>query len=165
MPTRPCFGQRSRGVGQSISLEDLLPWVRSVVAIARQIREEVMFDLVRQVAGHEVHGGAPGDVGRPSIWTQVPLAPGFALDRVLAKVCTPSGKCPHMMTEWVHRLRTRLAVRLAVSVVRADGPEKQWVQHVVAGGVPGDLGEHLYRGGKKSSLVDTTLQILPISRS
>ena len=38
-----------------------------------------------------------------------------------------------MMTEWVHRLRTRLAVALAASVVSADGPGQQRVHDVVLG--------------------------------
>ena len=37
-----------------------------------------------------------------------------------SKVSTPSGKCPHMITEWLHTLRTTLAVKLAASVLRND---------------------------------------------
>ena len=44
---------------------------------------------------------------------------------VFVNVWTPSGKWPHMITEWVHRLRTRLAVRLAVNVLNADGPDNR----------------------------------------
>ena len=38
-----------------------------------------------------------------------------SIDR-FSKVSTPSGKWPHMITEWLHRLRTRFAVALAASV-------------------------------------------------
>jgi hypothetical protein len=39
---------------------------------------------------------------------------------VFSNVSTPFGKWPHMMTEWLHTLRARLATRFAVSVVRAE---------------------------------------------
>ena len=42
---------------------------------------------------------------------------------VFSNVSTPSGKCPHMITECDHRLRTTLAVKLAASVGRNDGPD------------------------------------------
>jgi len=41
----------------------------------------------------------------------------------VANVATPSGKCPQMMTVFVHRLRARLAVRFAVIVVSHEGPD------------------------------------------
>ena len=37
-----------------------------------------------------------------------------------SKVVTPSGKWPHMMTEWLHTLRRTLAAMLAVRVDRDD---------------------------------------------
>src|SRR5919107_6141374 len=40
---------------------------------------------------------------------------------VFSNVSTPDGKCPHMMTECDHRLRIRLAVKLAVMVCRNEG--------------------------------------------
>jgi hypothetical protein len=42
---------------------------------------------------------------------------------VLVNVSTPSGKCPHMITECDQRLRTRFATMFAASVVGADGPD------------------------------------------
>ncbi len=45
-----------------------------------------------------------------------------------SKTCTPSGKCPHMITEWDQMLRTRFAVNVAASVVRNDGPDSSgWI--------------------------------------
>lgn len=38
-------------------------------------------------------------------------------------VSTPDGKCPHIITEWLHTLRTRSVVMLAASVGSADGPD------------------------------------------
>ncbi len=40
-----------------------------------------------------------------------------------SNVSTPSGKWPHMMTEWLHTLRTTPAVALAVRVDFQDRPE------------------------------------------
>ena len=37
-----------------------------------------------------------------------------------SKVDTPSGKWPHMMTEWLQTLRSTLAAMLAVRVDRKD---------------------------------------------
>ncbi len=67
--------------------------------------------------------GLPEMLAEPSIWRRYHCARVSPSMEVLVKVCTPSGKCPHMITEWVHRLRTRLAVTFAVSVVSADGPD------------------------------------------
>ena len=57
----------------------------------------------------------------PSIWRryQCPRVSASSISST-SKVSTPSGKCPHMITEWLHPLRTRLATRLAVKVERAD---------------------------------------------
>ena len=59
----------------------------------------------------------------PSIWRRYHSPRVSPSIELFAKVCTPSGKCPHMITECVHRLRTTLAVALAVSVVNAEGPD------------------------------------------
>ena len=59
----------------------------------------------------------------PSIWRRYHsprLSPSID---VFSKVWTPSGKCPHMMTECDHRLRTTLAVKFAARVGRNEGPE------------------------------------------
>ena len=65
----------------------------------------------------------PEMLAEPSIWRRYhsPLVSPTIERR--SKVSTPLGKWPHMMTEWVHRLRTRLAVKFAASVVGADGPD------------------------------------------
>ena len=63
----------------------------------------------------------PEMFAEPSIWRRYHCAlvsPGSSDG--CSKVSTPSGKCPHMMIEWLHTLRTRLAVALAASVVRNE---------------------------------------------
>ena len=62
-------------------------------------------------------------LAEPSIWRRYHSPRVSPLIERRSKVSTPSGKWPHMMTEWVHRLRTRLAVAFAASVVSADGPD------------------------------------------
>ena len=62
-------------------------------------------------------------LAEPSIWRRYHSPRVSPLIERRSKVSTPSGKWPHMITEWVHRLRTRLAVAFAVSVVQADGPD------------------------------------------
>ena len=65
----------------------------------------------------------PVMLAEPSIWrTYHSPRVSPSIER-FSKVSTPSGKWPHMITEWVHRLRTRLAVKLAASVGRNDGPD------------------------------------------
>src|ERR1019366_1033416 len=59
----------------------------------------------------------------PSIWRRYHSPRVSPSIEDLVKVWTPSGKWPHMMTEWVHRLRTRLAMALAPAVGRKDGPD------------------------------------------
>ncbi len=59
----------------------------------------------------------------PSIWRRYHSPRVSPSIEVFSKVSTPSGKCPHMITEWVHRLRTRFAVAFAASVGRNDGPD------------------------------------------
>ena len=112
--------QRAGVVVEPVALEQGLDLGRDLgVPVARQVREAVVLDLVGEVAGHQVHEGAAGDVGRAEHLAEVPLAPGLALvETSSSKVSTPSGKCPHMITEWLHTLRVRLAIALAASVRR-----------------------------------------------
>ena len=51
----------------------------------------------------------------------------------------PSGKCPQKMIMYDHRLRTRLAVKLAVSVVTKLGPGEQREDDVVLAHLAADL--------------------------
>ena len=53
--------------------------------------------------------GLPEMFAEPSIWRRYHSPRVSPLIEVFSKVSTPSGKCPQMMTEWVQRLRTRLA--------------------------------------------------------
>ena len=62
-------------------------------------------------------------LAEPSIWRRYHSPRVSPSIERLSKVSTPSGKWPHMITEWVHRLRTRFAVTLAASVCRNDGPD------------------------------------------
>ena len=59
----------------------------------------------------------------PSIWRRYHSPRVSPSIEVFSKVSTPSGKWPHMITECVQTLRTTLAVKLAPSVVSAEGPE------------------------------------------
>ena len=60
-----CLEQRPGGVGQPVPLEQR-PHLRGDlgVPVARQVREQVVLDLVRQVAGHDVQSSAAADVRR-----------------------------------------------------------------------------------------------------
>ena len=60
-------------------------------------------------------------LAEPSIWRRYhwPRDSFSGID-FFSKVSTPSGKWPHMITEWVHRLRTRLAVKLAARIGRNE---------------------------------------------
>jgi hypothetical protein len=121
---RQLLGERAGDVGQAVPLEQLLDLRGDLlVAVARQVRVQVVLDLERQVAGHHVHGLAAGDVGGAQHLAQVPLAAGLAVDGGLLEGLDALGKWPHMMTECVHRLRTRLAVAFAATVCRNDGPD------------------------------------------
>src|ERR1044072_5209002 len=65
----------------------------------------------------------PEMLAEPSIWRRYHSPRVSPTIDFFVKVCTPEGKWPHMMTEWLHTLRTTLAVALAASVVRNDGPD------------------------------------------
>ena len=72
--------------------------------------------------------GLPVMLAAPSIWRRYQSPRVSPSMDAFSKVCTPLGKCPHMITEWVHTLRTRLAVAFAVSVLIAEGPDsKGWM--------------------------------------
>src|SRR3712207_803717 len=69
-------------VGQAVTIEQVPDLRRDlVVAVAREIGEQVVLDLVGQVAGHQVHHSAPGDVGGTEHLSQVPLPLGLVLVR------------------------------------------------------------------------------------
>ena len=63
----------------------------------------------------------PEMLAEPSIWRTYhwPRVSFSGID-FRSKVSTPSGKWPHMITEWLHRLRTRLAVKFAARAGRND---------------------------------------------
>jgi hypothetical protein len=49
-----------------MALEEFVDLRRDLlVAVARQVREQMVFDLEGQIAGHEVQQPVPADVGRP----------------------------------------------------------------------------------------------------
>src|SRR4029450_8538890 len=58
----------------------------------------------------------PEMLAEPSIWRTYHSPPVPPSIQRFPKVSTPSGKWPHMMIEWLHRLRTTLAVKFAASV-------------------------------------------------
>ncbi len=96
-------------------------------------------------------------LAEPSIWRRYHSPRVSPTIDLRSKVSTPSGKWPHMMTEWVHRLRMRLAVALAARVLRKDGPGQQRVddvvlRHLVADLLQRDLGARLELGVRAALL-------------
>src|SRR4029079_3669944 len=65
----------------------------------------------------------PEMLAEPSIWRRYHSPRDSPSIDFFSNVSTPSGKWPHMITECVQRLRTRLAVKFADRVLSADGPE------------------------------------------
>src|SRR5918996_3970053 len=65
----------------------------------------------------------PEMLAEPSIWRTYHSPRVSPSIDFFSKVSTPSGKWPHMMIEWLHRLRTTLAVKFAARVGRNDGPD------------------------------------------
>jgi hypothetical protein len=65
--------QRPRGVRQPVALADLLHARRQLgVAVARDVREQVVLDLVRQVPGHDVEERVAREVRRAQELAHVP---------------------------------------------------------------------------------------------
>ena len=118
------LGQRAARVRQAVALEEL-PDLRCDlrVAVAGQVGEEVVLDLGERLPVMRCMSGLPVMFAEPSIWRRYHSPRVSPSIEVFSKVSTPSGKWPHMITECVHRLRTRFAVTFAASVVRKDGPE------------------------------------------
>ena len=119
-----------------------------------------MLNLKRQVPGHEVQGGAAGDIGRTQHLAQVPLATGLALDGGFREGLDAFGKVP----AHDHRVRPEIADEVGGEIRRQGGqrrgPRQQRMQHVVAGGVAADFGQHLLAAGTEVGLVDATLEEL-----
>src|SRR3954471_25035280 len=65
----------------------------------------------------------PEMFAEPSIWRRYHSPRVSPSIDFFSNVSTPSGKCPQRMTEFDHRFRTMLAVKLAASVDRNDGPD------------------------------------------
>ena len=90
----------------------------------------------------------PEMFAEPSIWRRYhsPLV-SCSSRASCSKVSTPSGKWPHMMIEWLHRLRTTLAVRFAVKVRRQYGTGERWEQDEVLGDLLAGLVRRLLDAG------------------
>src|SRR3712207_2756470 len=65
----------------------------------------------------------PEMLAEPSIWRTYHSPRVSPSIDDFSKVSTPSGKCPHRMTEFDHRLRTMFAVKFAATVDRKFGPD------------------------------------------
>jgi hypothetical protein len=65
----------------------------------------------------------PEMLAEPTIWRRYHSPRVSPSIESFAKVSTPSGKWPHMMTECVQMLRTTLATALAPIVWKKDGPD------------------------------------------
>ena len=87
----------------------------------------------------------PEMLAEPSIWRRYHSPRVSPSIERFSKVSTPSGKWPHMITECVHRLRTRLAVKLAARVGRNEpvGQRQRRVHDVVLGDLVADLLQRL----------------------
>ena len=80
-------GKRAGRVRQVVLVRELTHRDRDVlVAVAGQIGEQVVLDLVAQVARHEVHERAALDVGAAEHLTQVPLSLRFLVDVFLGEL-------------------------------------------------------------------------------
>ena len=62
--------------------------------VARQVRIEVVLDLVAQVAAHEGQGGAGVEVGAAQHLAQIPLAPGLSHHVGLGEFLGAIGEVP-----------------------------------------------------------------------
>ena len=76
-----------------------------------------MLNLKRQVSGHEVQGGAAGDIGRTQHLAQVPLAAGLALDGRFREGLDALGK----MSAHDHRVRPEIADQVGGEIRRQGG--------------------------------------------
>ena len=78
-----------------------------LIAVAGQVREQVVLDLVAEVSGHEGHDVLPAsEVGAAEHLSQVPLRPASRL-LVLASTVNfsaPSGKWPQKMTAYAQQI-------------------------------------------------------------
>jgi hypothetical protein len=63
-------------------------------------------------------------LAEPSIWRRYHSPRLSSWIEARAKVSTPDGKWPHMMTEWLQMLRTKFAVALAAMVWKNEGPDR-----------------------------------------
>ncbi|CEE82065.1 hypothetical protein XAC2852_820046 [Xanthomonas citri pv. citri] len=76
--------QRAGVVVLAVARTDLLHFDGDLrIAIGRQVRIEVMLDLVAQVTRQHVHQLAAGEVGRTTQLTQIPVATRFVADGFL----------------------------------------------------------------------------------
>ena len=116
------LAQRARVVRQAVAPADLLHLDRDLgVAVGGDVGEEVVLDLVAEVAGQHVEELAAGDVGRAEQLAVVPLAAGL-LGVSSSLNSSPAGKWPQKMIVNAHRLRTRLAAALPASMSGTRGP-------------------------------------------
>ena len=75
---RELLGQRALVVGHAVPLADLLDLFGDLgVAVRRDVREQVVLDLERQVAAHDVEQLAAGQVRRAEHLAEVPHAAGL----------------------------------------------------------------------------------------
>src|SRR5215218_3852395 len=85
--------QRSAVVRQPIALADLAHLDRQLaVAMRRDVREQVVLDLVAEVAAHDVEELAAGEVCRAEQLAHVPLPARLALALLLGELVRPLGE-------------------------------------------------------------------------
>ena len=139
--------QRGLVVVQVVLLEERLHLGGDLgVPVGRQVGEEVVLDLVGEVAGHQVRELPAGDVGRAEHLADVPLAAGLVVgDRLLLEGLHALGE----VAAHDHRVRPDVAhdVGHEVAGQRADGTAEgqrhERVHDVVLGGLLADLLQRL----------------------
>ena len=125
-----------------MALEELADRPRDLpVAVAREVGEEVVLDLVGQVAAQHVQQPRTGDVGRPQHLPDVPPASGL----VLVQLGDLEGlHALREVTAHDHRVAPDVAHQVGHEVGGQRGPRRPGrrgqggVQDVVAQGVAGD---------------------------
>ena len=138
--------ERARAVGEVVLLEERLHLGRDLgVAVGRKVGEEVVLDLVREVAAHQVHRLGAGDVGAAEHLADVPLALGLALDGALLEGLDALGE----VAAQDDGVGPQVARDVGGEVggqggqERARGDRQQRVDDVVLGRLLADLAQHL----------------------
>lgn len=117
--------QRPARVRDPVPGADLAhPWREFGVAVAGQVGEDVVLDLVAQVAGEHVEEEPPSMFAEPWIWRRYhwPRVSPSSCSSSYKKVWTSPGKWPQKITVCAQMLRSPFAVTLPTRQGSAEGP-------------------------------------------